>query len=68
MIRKLLGVFVALVFLLGSVVPLNASEFSVGNKPGHRHLQDGKKKHHKKGAKSGGKKSAKGKKHGKIKA
>ncbi|HEV8063062.1 MAG TPA: hypothetical protein VGP68_24490 [Gemmataceae bacterium] len=68
MMRKLLAVFVASAFLLGSVVPVNAGVGSVGNKPGHRHVQDGKKKHHKKGAKSGGKKGGKGKKkHGKIK-
>ncbi len=65
--RKLLGAFVALAFLLGSVVPVSAGEFSVGNQPGHRHVQGGKKKHHKKGAKPGHKKG-KGKKHGKGKA
>ncbi len=42
MIRKLVGVLVASAFLLGSAVPVSADEFSVGNKPGHHHVQDGK--------------------------
>jgi hypothetical protein len=69
--RRLLGGVVALGILVGSVSPLPAGEFSIESKPGHRHVQGGKKKHAlkkaakavRKSAKQAAKKASKGKKH-----